>query len=82
MSVQPPSSQVAVICGGDDKQELRKPKVRDRPDVLQKSAKRSERQSQAKMSSVDDKEVGTMCTDVVFFLHVRDMFANFPDGHP
>ncbi|XP_011603682.2 TBC1 domain family member 31 isoform X1 [Takifugu rubripes] len=56
---KPPSSQVAVISGGDDDQELPKLKVRDRPDVLQKSAKRSGRQSQAKISpgfSLDDKE--------------------------
>lgn len=72
MSVQPPSSQVAVISGGDDDQELPKLKVRDRPDVLLKSAKRSGRQSQAKISpgfSLDDKEVGTTCTDVLFFSH-------------
>lgn len=72
MSVQPPSSQVAVISGGDDERELPKPKVRGRPDVLQKSAKRSGKQSQAKIFpgfSVDDKEVGTTCTDVLFFFH-------------
>lgn len=71
VSVQPPSSQVAVISGGDDDQELPKLKVRDIPDVLQKSARRSGRQSQAKIFpefSVDDKEVGTTCTDVFGFL--------------
>lgn len=70
MSVQPPSSQVAVISGGDDDRELSKLKVRDRSGVLQKSAKRSGRQSQARIFpgfSVDDKEVGTTCTDVGFF---------------
>lgn len=70
MCVQPPSSQAAVISGDDDDQDLPKPKVRDRPDILQKSAKKSGRQSQAKIFpgfSVDDKEVGTTCTDVGFF---------------
>lgn len=70
MCVQLPSSEVAVISSGDDVQELPKLKVRDRPGVLQKSAKRSGRQSQAKIFpgfSVDDKEVGTTCTDVYFF---------------
>lgn len=72
MCVQLPSSQVAVISGDDDDQDLPKAKVRDRPDVLQKSAKKSGRQSQAKIFpgfSVDDKEVGTTCTDVGFFSH-------------
>lgn len=66
MSVQLPSTQVAVVSEDEDDRELSKPKVRVRSDLVEKSAKRSGRQSQAKIPTgfpVEDKEVGT--TDVV-----------------
>lgn len=67
MSVRPPSSQVAVVSGSEDDQESSKLKVRVRSDVLQKSAKRSGRQSQVKILPgfpMDDKEVGTTTINV------------------
>lgn len=69
MCVQQPSFQVAVVSGGEDDQELSKPKVRVRSDIIEKSAKRSGKQSQAKIPTgfpVDDKEVRTTYTDVFF----------------
>lgn len=66
MSVQPPSSQVAVVSDSENDQESEL-KVRVRSDVLQKSAKRSGRQSQVKIIPgfpMDDKEVGTTTINV------------------
>lgn len=72
MSVQQLSSQVAVVSGGEDDRELSKLKVRVRSDIIQKSTKRSGRQSQAKIPTgfpVDDKEVRAMHTDLFSHLH-------------
>lgn len=71
MSVQLPSSQVVVVSGGEDDRELSKPKVRVRSDIIEKSTKRSGKQSQAKIPTgfpVDDKEVKTTYTDVFFHI--------------
>ncbi|CAG12858.1 unnamed protein product [Tetraodon nigroviridis] len=54
-----PSTQVAVVSEDEDDRELSKPKVRVRSDLVEKSAKRSGRQSQAKIPTgfpVEDKE--------------------------
>lgn len=71
MSVQPPFSQVAVVSGGEDDRELSKVKVKVRSDVIEKSTKRSGRQSQAKIPTgfpVDDNEVRTSFPDVFFHI--------------
>lgn len=76
MSIQPLSSQVAVISSGEEDGELSKLKDRDRSAILQKTAKRSGRQRQAKIFTgfpVDDKEVGAKCTYAYFFPHIHDM---------
>lgn len=74
MSVQLPFSQVVVVSGGEDHQELSKPKVRVRSDITEKSTKMSGRQSQAKILGsigfpADDKEVRTTYTDVFFYIY-------------
>lgn len=77
---QPPPSQVAVVSGGEDDQELSKLKVKVRSEVLQRPAKSSGRRTQVKIlrppagSTAEDKEVGTTHTNllylhVVLFLH-------------
>lgn len=64
MSAHPPSSQVAVVSGGEVDRELSKPKARVRSNVVEKLTKRSGRQSQAPTRfPVDVKEVRTTYTD-------------------
>lgn len=75
---QPPPSQVAVVSGGEDDQELSNLKVKVRSEV-QRPAKSSGRRTQVKIlrppagSTAEDKEVGTTHTNVlthcVLFLH-------------
>lgn len=76
MYLQPLSSQVAVVSGGEDDRERSKLKMRVRSDVNEKSAKRTGRQSKAKIPTgfpVDEKEVRTTYTDV--FFHICMMSA-------
>lgn len=63
MCAQPPPSQVAVVSGGDDDQELSNLKVKVRSEVVQRPAKSSGRRTQVKIlrppagSTAEDKEV-------------------------
>lgn len=79
---QPPPSQVAVVSGGEDDQELSNLKVKVRSEVLQRPAKSSGRRTQVKIlrppagSTAEDKEVGTTHTNLLY-LHIVFYFLIF-----
>lgn len=68
--IQPPPSQVAVVSGDEDDQELSNLKIKVQSDVLQRPVKSSGRRTQVKIlqppigSAAEDKEVGMTHTNV------------------
>lgn len=74
---QPPPSQVAVVSGGEDDQELSNLKVKVRSEVLPRPARSSGRRTQVKIlrppagSAAEDKEVGTTHTSRLYFHSVH-----------